>query len=230
MMPQSPKPQRTITHIIYDMDGLLLDTEPFYTEVTQQIVGRFGKTFDWSIKSQMIGKKSIDSAIILVESLELPITPQMYLEERESLLAALFPTSQPLPGAKALTNHLKSNNVPQAVATSSSQPMFDLKTTLHHEWFRVFDHIVTADAPQVKQGKPAPDIFLEAARRLNAAPEQCIVFEDAPAGMEAALAAGMAIVVVPDPNMDRSVYEKADQILDSLTQFRPEHWGLPAMD
>ena len=57
-----------VTHVLFDMDGLLLDTEPFYTEVTQAIVGRYGHTFDWTVKSRMIGKKAADSARILVDA------------------------------------------------------------------------------------------------------------------------------------------------------------------
>ena len=60
-MPDSP---HAVTHILYDMDGLLLDTEPFYTEVTQAVVGRYGHTFEWSLKSRMMGKKAMDSARI----------------------------------------------------------------------------------------------------------------------------------------------------------------------
>lgn len=68
-----------VTHLVYDMDGLLLDTEPFYTKATQIIAGKYGKVFDWSVKSQMIGKRASDSARLLVESLELPLTPAEYL-------------------------------------------------------------------------------------------------------------------------------------------------------
>ncbi|MDP6655198.1 MAG: HAD family hydrolase, partial [SAR324 cluster bacterium] len=69
-----------ISCIIYDMDGLLLDTEGIYTEVTQEIVAEYGKVFDWSIKKKIIGRRSIQAAQIIVESLDLPITPQDYLD------------------------------------------------------------------------------------------------------------------------------------------------------
>ena len=82
---------KNIKAVIYDMDGLLLDTEIFYTQVTQKIVSRFGKTFDWSIKSQMIGLPAIESARYLVKTLDLPITPEQYVQDREHLLAELFP-------------------------------------------------------------------------------------------------------------------------------------------
>ena len=94
-----------ITCIIYDMDGLLLDTEGIYTEVTQEIVSEYGKVFDWSIKEKIIGRRSIQAAQIIVESLDLPITPQVYLEARKDVLLERFRDTKALPGAKALTTH-----------------------------------------------------------------------------------------------------------------------------
>jgi pseudouridine-5'-monophosphatase len=216
-----------ITHVIYDLDGLLLDTEGFYTEVTQHIVGRYGKSFDWSIKAQMIGRPALDSARHLIASLDLPITPEHYLAEREHLLAMKFPSAQPLPGAERLTQHLAAHGIPQALATSSTRHLLALKTQRHRAWFMLFDAVVTGDDPHLKQGKPAPDIFLLAAKRLGAEPDRCLAFEDAPSGMQAALSAGMNVVVVPDPHMDKAVYARADQILASLTAFNPPDWGLP---
>src|SRR5262245_8476094 len=158
----------SITHVIYDMDGLLLDTEPFYTQVTRAIVGRYGHTFDWSLKSRMIGKKAIDSARILVEALHLPIKPEDYIRERESMLAELFPTAKPMPGARELTMHLARHGISQAVATSSERNTYDLKITHHRDWFACFQCVVLGDDPDVKRGKPAPDIFITAASRMRA--------------------------------------------------------------
>jgi HAD superfamily hydrolase (TIGR01509 family) len=216
-----------ITHVIYDMDGLLLNTEPFYTEASQIIAGRFGKVFDWSVKSKMIGRRATDSARALVETLQLPITPEEYLVEREHILEHLFPKAEPLPGAVRLTMHLHGRGIPQAVATSSDNHHFELKTRRHRDWFRIFEVLVKGDDPAVRHGKPAPDMFLVAAGRMNAEPAHCLVFEDAPSGTEAALAAGMQVIAVPDPNMDRSVYAGAAQILSNLNEFDPAVWGLP---
>ena len=216
-----------ITHILYDLDGLLLDTEPFYTQATQAIVGQYGHTFDWSIKSRMIGKKAIESARILVDTLKLPISPDDYLRERAGMLAELFPRSQPMPGAQRLTHHLAGHGVPQGVATSSNQREFQLKISRHATWFAMFQCIVLGDDPDVRHGKPAPDIFLIAAARLKAEPERCLVFEDAPAGVEAGRAAGMSVVAVPNPGMSHDAYGGADQILPSLESFDPVKWGLP---
>jgi len=224
-----PAEHPLITHIIYDMDGLLLDTEPFYTQATQTIVGRYGHTFDWSVKSRMIGKKAIDSARILVEAFDLPIEPEEYLRERESMLAELFPTAPAIPGAVRLTTHLAGHGIPQAVASSSRQHDFDLKTTRHREWFACFQCVVLGDDPDVKRGKPAPDIFLAAASRLGAQPEYCLVLEDAPSGVEAAQAAGMPVVVVPNPGMSHEAFRGYNQILSSLEYFDPAAWGLPGL-
>ena len=218
----------SIRCVLYDMDGLLLDTERFYTVVTQEIAEQHGKTFDWTIKSRIIGRKAHESARIIVEELELPMTPDEYLASRYTRLRELFPDAQPLPGATRLTQHLHAVGVPQAVATSSGRELYEIKTAPHRQWFSHFQTVVKGDDPEVREGKPAPDIFLLAAKRLGFAPSECLVFEDAPSGTTAARSAGMSVVVVPDPNMDRSLYPPPDQFLDSLEQFRPEDWGLPA--
>ncbi len=211
---------------LFDMDGLLLDTETIYTQVTQHIVGRFGKTFDWSIKGNMIGLPAMVSANYLVRTLQLPISAKTYLEERDQLLRTQFPSCKAMPGAENLIRTLHDQGVPIAVATSSSHDLFQSKTSNHQHWFALFNVIVTGDDPEVKQGKPAPDIFNVAAKRLNATPQNTLVFEDAPSGLAAGIAAGMRVIVVPDMNMDKSRYQDAERILNSLEEFNPEEFGL----
>lgn len=218
---------KAITHIIYDLDGLLLDTEPFYTKAHQIVAARYGKVFDWSVKSKMIGLRAEDSAKVMIEALRLPVSVSEYLEQRRHLLEELFPQAEPLPGAVRLTRHLHQFAIPQAVATSSDRDYFELKTTRHREWFSIFECGVLGDDPEIKHGKPAPDVFLIAARRMNAAPEQCMVFEDSPPGIEAARAAGMIAIAVPDPNMDHMAYWNAHEILRNLNEFDLSRWGLP---
>ncbi len=219
-----------ITHVIYDNDGLLLDTEPFYTKAHQIIAARYGKVFDWSVKSKMIGLRAEDSANVLIGALQLPLSVPEYLETRRHLLEEMFPQAEPLPGALRLTMHLHKVSIPQAVATSSDEHYFDLKITRHREWFSIFQCIVFGDDPEIKHGKPAPDIFLLAAKRLQASPRRCLVFEDSPAGVEAARAAGMFVIAVPDPHMDDGAYCSAHQIIHNLNEIDLSLWGLPPLN
>ena len=209
------------------MDGLLLDTESFYTQASEQIAARYGKVFDWSVKSRMIGQRAIDSARVFTEALGMPMTPEEYLSAREKVLYELVPKAEPMPGAVRLTEHFHRHGVPQAVATSSDQKHFALKTSRHHRWFSIFDCIVIGDDPGVQHGKPAPDVFLLAAERLGIAPADCLVFEDSPVGIEAARAAGMPVVAVPDPHATPEIFQAASQILSNLNEFDPAAWGLP---
>jgi pseudouridine-5'-monophosphatase len=209
------------------MDGLLLDTERFYTEAATAIAATYGKVFDWTMKSKMIGLRSADSAKLFLDHYQLPLTVPEYLYVRREILEQLFPKAQPLPGAEILTYHLHRHSVPQAVASSSDRHYYELKTSRHRQWFSIFDCIVLGDDAEVKHGKPAPDIFTIVARRLGAEPSCCLVFEDSPAGVEAAGAAGMPAVAVPDPNMDSSRYPGALMVLRSLEAFDPAPWGLP---
>jgi pseudouridine-5'-monophosphatase len=210
-----------VTHVIFDMDGVLLDTENYYTEVTQRIVERFGKRFSWSVKSRMMGRSPLVSARILVEALELPITPEQYLYEREGMLEELAPGSEPMPGAVALVQSLHAARVPLGLATSSHRRMYELKTQRHRSWFALFSAVVLGDDPRIKAPKPAPDIFLLAAEDLGAEPSQCLVVEDSPAGVQAARAAGMQVVAVPYPGLDPETLGDADLLVTSLEQLDP---------
>jgi len=222
-------PRPPATHILFDMDGLLLDTEIIYTAVTREIVGKFGKTYDWDLKARMIGRPAPESARMLVDALQLPITPQQYLDRRAELSRDAFAACDALPGAERLVRHLHRHEVPMAVATSSGRALFELKTTRHRAWFDLFDAVVCGDDPQVENGKPAPDIFLAAAARLGARPASTLVFEDSPQGLAAGLAARMRVIAVPDARMQKSAYAGADMIVDSLPEFAPQEYGLPAL-
>jgi pseudouridine-5'-monophosphatase len=91
-----------------------------------------------------------------------------------------MPTAQAMPGARELTAALRARGVPVAVATSSAQPLYELKTRHHGAWFAQFDVVVTGDDPRIARGKPAPDIYLLAARELCIEPTRCVAVEDPP--------------------------------------------------
>jgi pseudouridine-5'-monophosphatase len=218
------KLKRPPSHVIFDLDGVLLDSEPLYTEATQQVIGPYGKVFDWSIKGDMIGRSSLEGARHLIRSLALPISPEEYLERRRPLLELLFSKVTEIAGARGFVESLRERGVPLAVAISSEARLFRLKTA-HHAWFRHFSVIVCGDDPRIHQLKPAPDVFLITAVELGVAPEQCLVFEDSLAGVSAARAVGMQVVALPDPAMDRSRYAEADLVIGSYDELKPADIG-----
>jgi pseudouridine-5'-monophosphatase len=116
------------------------------------------------------------------------------------------------------------------LATSSSKESVEVKISHYTELFSVFNHKVCGSSdPEVKFGKPAPDIFLLAAKRFPGSPDpkNCLVFEDAPNGCKAAKAAGMQVVMVPDSHVTEKQKEDATVVLKDLMHFKPEEFGLP---
>jgi len=207
------------SHVIFDLDGVLLDTEKLYTEATQRVVGEYGKTFDWSLKSLMMGRHEREAAELLVRTLELPITAEEYRRRTTPIAEALFTTATELPGAQAFVEQLAQRGHTLAVGTSSIRRLFELKTS-HLPWFSVFSAVVSGDHPEVRALKPAPDIFLVAARAIAAAPDRCLVIEDSPAGVLAARAAGMSVIAIPDPALPNERFAEAQLIVRSYAELR----------
>ncbi len=189
-----------LTHVLFDLDGVLLDTEPLYSRATQAIVGRFGKTFDWSIKRRIMGSDARVGATYLLEQLGIPLSADEFLAQQRPILEELLANAPAMPGVETFVRGLAARKVPMAVATSSARHLFDLKSA-RHSFFEAFEAIVCGDDPRVSAKKPSPQLFLVAALELRAAPASCLVFEDSPAGVTAALAAGMRVVAIPDPEL-----------------------------
>lgn len=213
------------THVIFDLDGTLIDTEPLYTQAAERVLARFGKVFDLGIKRQIMGGGPLSGARFVVEHLNLPISPEQYLEEREALLREACKTARPMPGAVALVEALAARGIPLAIGTSSERELCQLKLAVQPFAAR-FASIACSDDPGVVNAKPAPDIFLLAARRLGAQPSRCLVFEDTPKGVQAARAAGMDVIAVVDPSMEREDYSGALRVLRSLEQLSLADIGL----
>lgn len=205
------------THVIFDLDGVLLDTEPLYTRATQEVVDEFGVVFDWSVKVGMIGRSDLEGARHLVRSLGIALEPEEYLRRRKPILDRLFAETQAMPGAREVVAALSERGFPLGVATSSAEYQFRLKTAAL-DWFGAFAAIVCGDDPRVAAPKPAPDIFLVTARALGADPASCLVFEDSLSGVAAARAAGMRVAALPDPAVDRRLFADADWVLESFAE------------
>ncbi|KAI0213210.1 Pseudouridine-5'-phosphatase [Lamellibrachia satsuma] len=227
------KKRKTMTEMV----GLCeerFDTETLYTKIMQKICGAHGKTFTWEIKAKMMGKKEDEAGHILIDELQLPITVDEYIKEVKNQQKIVFPEAQLLPGAEKLVRHLHKHNIPICLATGSDRSSYEIKTSQHPTLFSLFLHAVfSSDDKDVKHGKPAPDCFLVAARRFtdNPQPDKVLVFEDAPNGVEGALAARMQVVWVPDPRADRSILgNRVTSTLGSLEEFQPEMFGLPPYD
>ncbi|XP_017835003.1 probable pseudouridine-5'-phosphatase isoform X1 [Drosophila busckii] len=221
---------RNVTHCIFDMDGLLLDTERIYEEITRQIAASFNRPYPESVRFKLMGTTEQRSAEIAVEDCKLPITVNEFLKRYHKMCGERMHDVPLLQGAERLLRHLHAHKVPFALATSSGAEMVELKTTNHRELFNLFHHRVCGSTDkEVKHGKPAPDIFLIAAARFSDKPtaENCLVFEDSPNGVTAANAAGMQVVMVPDPRLSTENTSHATQVLGSLQDFKPEQFGLP---
>ncbi len=213
------------THVIFDLDGTLLDTEPLYTLAAQAVVGRYGKVFDWEIKRQIMGGGPLVGARYVVEHLGLPISAEDYLERREAILRELCTSVLAMPGAERLVEALHGRGIPLAVGTSSTLELCEIKLS-SQPFAKHFSVTVCSDDPEVRQAKPAPDIFLVAAARMQANPARCLVFEDTTKGAQAAHAAGMQVIAVPDPQMRSEDFSVALCVVDSLEQVTLERLGL----
>lgn len=224
-----------VTHCLFDMDGLLLNTEHLYTKLMQQTIEEFGSTgrFTLEMKVSMMGTQSMETARRMIDTFKLNVTPEEYYEKHKELSKKIMPTAELLPGVERLLRHLHKHNVPIALATSSSKDLYDMKTERHGEMFDLFGHKVYGSSdPEVVRGKPSPDIFIVAARRFpdQPDPKQCLVFEDAPNGVKAARAANCQCVMVPEDYIPADLRTEATLVLDSLEDFRPELFGLPPFD
>ena len=216
---------------IFDLDGTLIDTEPIYFKATEEMIKEYGngKGFGWDTKIKTLGSPEIVTAKIVVDTFEMKLTPEEFLDKRNAITPEYFKNCLFIEGAKEITDKFKKElKFKTALATSSSKYNFDFKTFNKKEWLKEdFDKIILGDDPRIKKGKPSPDIFILAANEIGLSPNECIMFEDSIGGIKACISSGAKIVVgIPDPHLKDKVKDiKYDEnitkliILDKLKDF-----------
>ena len=220
---------------IFDLDGTLIDTEPIYFDAAETMINKYGngKKFDWDTKIKTLGSPELVTAKIIVDTFEVKLTPEEFLEKRNAITPEYFKKCPFIEGAKEITDKFKKElKFKTALATSSSKINFDYKTFNKKEWIKEdFDAIVLGDDERIKNGKPAPDIFILAAKEIGLKPNECIIFEDSIGGMKAAISSGAKIVIgIPDPHLrdkaEELVYNKNVTKLILLDKIKDFDWSI----
>ncbi|KAK4191914.1 HAD-like domain-containing protein, partial [Podospora australis] len=239
---------------LFDMDGLLLDTEDLYTLCINLILEKYQRpSLPWSIKAKLQGRPGPQATKLFHEWAQLPISHEEYTDQYYKLQAQHFPATQALPGIPKLLSDLGrtrywdvSSSSPSpssglvqdrlphrvhiALATSSHESNFRLKTSHLEELFSVFEshRRVLGDDHRIPpgRGKPLPDIYLLALKTINESlpegekpitPEECLVFEDSVPGVEAGRRAGMRVIWCPHPMLKKEYAGREAEVLAART-------------
>jgi len=211
-----PRPFRAV---IFDLDGVLADSEPSWNEIDAQLLGEYGITYRGEYHRNVLGV-SYRLAVEFYKKLFGLSAPTEELMRRRGEIAAEFFASRVglFPSAKAVLEELRQMNLRLAVATSSvgasARPFLK-----RHGSTAFFDVIVTGE--EIERGKPSPDIYLSAAEKLGIPADASLVIEDALSGIAAGKAAGMRVAAIPDTRfVEAREYEKqADYLLGNLSEI-----------
>ena len=204
-----------IQAIIFDLDGLMVDSEPLAKRAWSTLLAGYGHALDLGTTHALLGLRLMDSSRLIKERFNLPLSVEQIADRRADIFLKSLPGNlKPMPGLVELLNAVDSRGLTRAVATSS--PSFYAPVALREVGVAGgFAAIITGD--MVDRGKPDPDIYLEAANALAVCPTGCLALEDSPNGVKAAKAAGMRCVAVPNALSDRLDLSEADKVLPSLT-------------
>uniref|UniRef100_A0A9J2PR31 Uncharacterized protein n=1 Tax=Ascaris lumbricoides TaxID=6252 RepID=A0A9J2PR31_ASCLU len=228
-----------VTHIIFDLDGLLIDTEPLFVEVNKRVMAKYGKKYTTDLKILTMGMTLNPGIELLLEKVGLTgkVSVKDYAAEYDALLPELLPDCLMMPGAMRFARYLAANNIPRAICTGSSDSECKVKLRNHKELTDLIPMIVFGDDPEIHRGKPAPDCFLATMNRFDPKPESpanVVVFEDSQNGIRAAVAAGMQTVMIPDARFSSTppddVKDRITMVLRSFDDLNPESFGLPPYD
>lgn len=207
-----------IKGVIFDLDGLMIDSERYHFDAMSVLLSRYGKQHDEAWFEPMIGMDNIACAKFIIAQTNIPLTPDAYIKENYDIILEFLPEfCQPNPGLLDLIDDLLASELRLGVASNSYQPYVNAALS-SLGIFEHFDCIVAAG--DVQKAKPAPDMYLAVAHCLGLEPNQCLALEDSPVGMTAALQAGISCVVIPSPHVNESLFEEATFLYASLEEFR----------
>jgi HAD superfamily hydrolase (TIGR01509 family) len=207
-----------IAAVVFDLDGVILQTEEVWDEVRGRYVVEQGGRYDAAAQRAMMGMSAPEWSRYLAEDLGVPGTPEEISADIVRLMEARYREELPLiPGARDAVERLAAR-WPLGLASSSNRPLID--AALELAGLVVFFQ-ATVSSEEVARGKPAPDVYLEAARRLGVPAERCSAVEDSDSGIRSAKAAGMHTIAIPNPNFPpgEDALALADLVLDSIADL-----------
>jgi HAD superfamily hydrolase (TIGR01509 family) len=209
-----------IEAVVFDLDGLLLDTEQLWDEVREELAHERGGRWHEGAQADMMGMSSPEWSRYMHDTIGLRERPDEIAAEVVRRMQERYRRRLPLlPGARAAVERLAAHR-PLGLASSSNRPLIELALELGNlaRFFRV-----TVSSEEVAHGKPAPDVYLEAARRLEVEPPDAAAIEDSRSGIRSAHAAGMRVVAIPNAHFppDEESLGLADAVLSSLDELSP---------
>jgi HAD superfamily hydrolase (TIGR01509 family) len=210
-----------IDAVVFDLDGLLLASEQLWDEVREELARERGGRWHEQAQRDMMGMSSPEWSRYMHEVIGLPEPPEEISAEVVRRLEERYRERLPLlPGAREAVVRIAAH-WPLGLASSSNRELIDLVLE-QGDLARFFRATVSSE--EVERGKPAPDVYLEAARRLGIDPTRAVAVEDSHNGIRSARAAGMRVVAIPNPHFppDEEALAQADVVLDSLAELVPE--------
>ncbi|MEK3734844.1 MULTISPECIES: HAD family hydrolase [Paenibacillus] len=202
---------------IFDMDGVIIDSEPLHFEVDIQVMNDFGTSITREKLEQYVGMTNPEMWASIKDEYRLTQSVSEIIEYQLSNKISILTSKEmePIEGIRELLDALKANGIPAAIA-SSSPPVF-IEAVLRK--FGLQDHFdAVVSGEEVEKGKPAPDVYLKAAELLGVEPQHCMVLEDARHGVAAAKAAGMTCIGFVNPNSGNQDLSQADHIVKSVSE------------
>ena len=195
---------------LFDLDGVLIDSEPLHGQAWKETAALFDLNLTLEQLKLLRGKRRIDCANELVKLIPKTVEAKDLLDRHRPISRQLILRAQAMQGGESLVERCHKNNIPMALVTSSSVESFQIKTT-QHKWMNLFSVIVLGDEKLLAKGKPAPDPYLLAAKKLNIAPQECWAVEDSIAGVSSALEAGCYVLFLKAQSEELPKKEDLDQ-------------------